>query len=340
MYTASLLRVSKSAQCRALHWFLPAAHSCHMYYFRPVYRCNFSSDDTLPRFKHVRDTLPIAKNVYDENIPSLEASTTISYEERSHSSDDNKIEKAQLKTVTLKSIEDAVLQFVPESINSGNTDDAQLSPGQAFYLENRDKLFDNIRRRYYEETKEVDDVPLTDSEIESLLPLLMEEEEFGSYDPDLVAAPSKHHLWDYTTNDIYVPKKTIHLHKNKMPTLQDIVDILEQERMTNIAVVDMDSCNRRDQSMYCIVATGTTRSHCRRVGRMLYRVIVDLEVPFVSATSYCCSSRSDEWIVARLGPLCVHLMVQQVRDKQSIEQLWDESRAVESSQGSEQLEEH
>lgn len=108
------------------------------------------------------------------------------------------------------------------------TDDECLTPGQAFYLENKDKIFENIRKRYYEETKGAENVELTDSEIESLLPLLMEEEKFGSYDPNPVVPPSKHHLWDYNTNDIYIPKKAIHLHKGQMPTLQEVVDILEQ----------------------------------------------------------------------------------------------------------------
>lgn len=198
-----------------------------LHYVRRIYRRSFSSDDTFDRFKRVRDALPPKDNFYDDLLPSLE-STSISREEKVDDSGCSSSGSSLLKEVPLEDIEDAVLQFVPENIKSGNIDDECLTPGQAFYLENKDKIFENIRKRYYEETKGAENVELTDSEIESLLPLLMEEEKFGSYDPNPVVPPSKHHLWDYNTNDIYIPKKAIHLHKGQMPTLQEVVDILEQ----------------------------------------------------------------------------------------------------------------
>ncbi|GFE53522.1 oligomerization domain, putative [Babesia ovis] len=279
----------------------------------PSYRRHFTTDDTDERFRHVNAALP--RKVCNHDEPLIVASPKSESEEPPSSESSTKLDPDTLRSIPLETIEDALFKFVPEDIKSSSLEDGPLTPGQAFYLENRDILLDRLRRRYFEETTGSSSAP-SDTEIESLLPLLMEEEKFGSYDPNPVVSPGKHHLWDYDTTNVSSTRRTIHLSKGQMPTLQQIVDILEQERIMNVSVVDMDSCNRRDQAMYCIVGTGTTRAHCRRVGRLIYRAIVDLEVPFVSETSYCCHSRSDEWIVARLGPLCVHLMVKEVRQKQ------------------------
>ncbi|ORM39935.1 uncharacterized protein BXIN_1434 [Babesia sp. Xinjiang] len=299
----------------------------------PFSRRHISSDDTDERFRHVSGALPRTDRTYDKPQVVVTAIPPAKPSAEPSSKKNTKLDSAAIKSIPLEIIEDALLKFVPENIKSINIGNEPLTPGQAFYLENRDKLLENLRRRYFEETG----AGPSDGEIESLLPQLMEEEPFGSYDPDPVVSPGKHHLWDYDTTTLSSTSKTIHLRKGEMPTLQQVVDILEQERISNVSVVDMDSCNRRDQAMYCIVGTGATRAHCRRVGRMLYRAIVDLDVPFVSDTAYCCHSRSDEWIVARLGPLCVHLMVNEVRQNQSIEDLWAESRAEDAHRLSEQL---
>ncbi|CDR97400.1 hypothetical protein, conserved [Babesia bigemina] len=299
-------------------------------------RRHFTTDDTTDRFRHVSESLPHRQSAHEG--PEYTGQSTGQWSDESPGApsapsergEKPKLDKAAIKSIPLETIEDAVLKFVPETIRESSLDDDFLTPGQAFYLENRDKLFDQLRRRYFEATSEGGGDQVTDGEIESMLPLLMEEEQFGCYDPEPVVSPGKHHLWDYNTSEVSAPRRNVHLRKGEMPTLQQVVEILEQERMSNVVVVDMDSCNRRDQAMYCIVATGMTKAHCRRVGRLIYRAIVDLEVPFVSRTAYCCHSRNDEWIVARLGPLCVHLLVKEVRERQSIEDLWAESRAADT----------
>ncbi|GBE58588.1 oligomerization domain-containing protein, putative [Babesia ovata] len=264
-------------------------------------RRHVATDDTTDRFRHVSESLPRQQATHDGpefTYQSAEPLSDESAEAPSGSFDGAekpKIDKAAIKSIPLETIEDAVLKFVPETIRESSlgtlprpcnaahlSDDEFLTPGQAFYLENRDKLFEQLRRRYFEATSEGGSDQVTDGEIESLLPLLMEEEQFGSYDPDPVVSPGKHHLWDYNTSEVAATRRNVHLRKGEMPTLQQVVDILEQvstaewypersqERMTNVVVVDMDSCNRRDQAMYCIVATGTTKAHCSvLVGELL-----------------------------------------------------------------------
>ncbi|GIX61107.1 oligomerization domain protein [Babesia caballi] len=208
---------------------------------------HFTTDDTSDRFRHVRDALPRRDPIPED--PVLVAPTELPVErsfEPEAKEPEAKLDRDTLRSIPLETIEDALLKFVPENIRDSSPDDEFLTPGQIFYLENRDKLFDNIRRRYLEETGGKDAAALTDNDIESLLPLLMEDEQYGSYDAEQVVSPGKHHLWDYNTSEV-------------ASTSQQ----RRQERMANVVVVDMDSCNRRDQAMYCIVATGSTRAHCR-----------------------------------------------------------------------------
>eukprot|EP00371_Babesia_bovis_P003411 XP_001612058.1 hypothetical protein [Babesia bovis T2Bo] len=296
------------------HFGLRQLH-CRLY--KLCYR-HSATDDIEGRFRHVNNALSRTDGCYDQNVfhhDSLDPKVDTGGPSADHSGP--ALDSEMIRSIPLERIEDALLQSVPENIRTCSIENESLTPGQLFYLENRDKLLENLRRRYFEESGV--EAP-SDGEIESILPLLMEEEKYGSYDHASVVSPGKHHLWDYDTGAVSSRKS-----------------VTQSERIMHVSVVDMDSCNRRDQGMYCIVGTGATRSHCRRVGRLLYRVIVDLEIPFVSDTSYCCHSRSDEWIVARLGPLCVHLMVKEVREKQSIEDIWEESRVDEGSRVSQSL---
>ncbi|AFZ81683.1 hypothetical protein BEWA_011010 [Theileria equi strain WA] len=283
-------------------------------YLCTLQHCAFSSsNDVISRFKHVKE------DVSDICISSnLDPAPFFPHDVIETTTIENNTEI--LNNYSLENVESAIMQFVPDYIQSYTREhdhfDDFLTPGQTFFAENREKLLETIRGNYYNKKASLDSSgDNVDYRLPSMLNQDIYEEAFGSYTTDTVVKLPKNHLWDYSTTAVHRPKKTIELRKGQMPSIQQVIDILEQERLIDIISVDLNKCRRRDRGLYAIVATGYTRSHCRRVGRMLYRIIVDLEIPFVSKISYCCSSRDDDWIVAHLGPLCIHLMIEEDRNK-------------------------
>uniref|UniRef100_A0A3B0N146 Oligomerisation domain containing protein, putative n=1 Tax=Theileria annulata TaxID=5874 RepID=A0A3B0N146_THEAN len=234
-----------------------------------------------------------------------------------------------LEDYSFENVESALMQFVPEYISSADEDKTTfMTPGQAFFLENKEKLMETVKRRYYEEKNKAKYQEKYDDEHDETFSSLLEydfnEESFGSYGDEFIPPRNKQQLWDYNSTSVCLHKEPIELTKGVMPNINQIVDILQREQIFNVSVMDLDKYERRDQGLYVILGTGTTSAHCRRVGRMLYNIIIDLEIPFVSKVSYCFNSRNDEWIISHLGPLSVHLMIKETRDKYSLDEVWSE----------------
>ncbi|KAK2196326.1 Nucleotidyltransferase superfamily [Babesia duncani] len=213
----------------------------------------------------------------------------------------------------IQNIKEALHKCVP----SNYFDKGTSSPGQEFFMEHKEALLEHARRRFYLKTGShgTDDTVHAD----------LQDEAFGSFGQEFVIVPNKGHLWDYMSDSLARPTQRIELHHGQMPTIEQIVTILEQQRMRDIETIDFNLVNRRDQGLYCILATGTTNAHCRRVGRLLYRTLADLNVPFISKACYCYNRRSCEWIIARLGPLVVHLVTDQVKSRYSLQDFWREA---------------
>ncbi|SIO73669.1 conserved Plasmodium protein, unknown function [Babesia microti strain RI] len=176
-----------------------------------------------------------------------------------------------------------------------------MTPAQKFYAKNKDKLLSNAKKIFLENFGKIDTI------------CNLEEP---------VIRPPKNHVWEYGSVTTSEHREHIVLQKGQIPTINDIIKILEQEHFVDSVAINLDECNRRDIGLYAIISTGKTFSHCRRVGRLLYRIFVDLEIPFVSQVSYARSSRKDQWIIAHLGPLHVYLMTQELREFYKLEELW------------------
>ncbi|CEM35940.1 unnamed protein product [Vitrella brassicaformis CCMP3155] len=191
-----------------------------------------------------------------------------------------------------------------EAVSSGDEEDDYLTPAQRFYRENKERLLERAQQYYSDKHQQV-----------------MDENEWTFY-RDPVVRPPKGHLWDFGDIAKVVPREDIHFEKGRMPTVEQVIKILEQEQVQDIVVIDLEECGRRDLGLYAIVATGQTPRHCRRAARLVSKTIKDLDVPYISAVSYSWGSDTDEWNVAHCGPLKVHILSKEWRQSYNLENLW------------------
>ncbi|PHJ16362.1 oligomerization domain protein [Cystoisospora suis] len=220
-----------------------------------------------------------------------------------------------------------------ESSSPPQPDEENLTPAQRFYRDNRDLLLKRAQAYYYEKQQRLakhqeglaDGESVFDDETEAI------DDEWAFY-REPVVRPPKGHVWgvpwqqqekSFHDGDQETPEpKTIELESGTMPTLEQFVSVLQQEHLEDIRVVDLDACGRRDVARYAIIATGRTPQHCRRVGRLLSRLMAQLAVPYLSRAAYCHSNRGDDWVVARCAYVHVHLMTRAVRSVYRLEDLW------------------
>ncbi|CBZ50037.1 conserved hypothetical protein [Neospora caninum Liverpool] len=222
----------------------------------------------------------------------------------------------------------------PHAVVSQRGDDeqepeAELTPAQRFYRDNRDLLLKRAQAYYHEkqqklarQTDSSEAASIDDDETEAV------DDEWAFF-REPVVRPSKDHLWGVGWQQpAESPEtgqrrdKTIELQSGRMPTVEEFVTILQQEYMEDIRVIDLEACGRRDVARFAIIGTGRTPAHCRRVGRLLSRLMVELQVPFLSRAAYCHSNRDDDWVIARCAHIHLHLMTRAVRSEYRLEDLW------------------
>ncbi|KAF8822698.1 hypothetical protein IE077_003072 [Cardiosporidium cionae] len=180
-----------------------------------------------------------------------------------------------------------------------------LTPAQIFLKENKQRLLLRAQEYYAEKNTQTD------------------EENVWQYYRDPVVRPKKHFLWEFCDeSNEEVPRTTIELEQGKMPSLQQIITMLQQEQAGDISLIDLEECGRRDVGMYGIVATGHTIPHCRRMGRMLWRTIRDLNIPYISKIVSCIGNRNDDWVITHCGPVQIHLFTATTRELYKLEDIW------------------
>lgn len=98
----------------------------------------------------------------------------------------------------------------------------------------------------------------------------------------------------------------------------NIVSSLEQQDIVNIVSIDLDKCSRRDIGEWAIVCTMRTSAHGTRVAGLLRRQIrtVDNVKCFINAVP------DQQWIVVRVGPIVIHFMTKEDRDKYTLETMY------------------
>uniref|UniRef100_A0A0G4I4R9 Ribosomal silencing factor RsfS n=1 Tax=Chromera velia CCMP2878 TaxID=1169474 RepID=A0A0G4I4R9_9ALVE len=185
-------------------------------------------------------------------------------------------------------------------------EDDGLTPAQKFYKENKNVLLQRAMKYYSEKYSERS----------------AEEEvcEEWSRTREPVVRPSRDHLWDFGNVNREVPRETVQLQKGKVPSVDQVLRILEQERAMDVVVVNLEDCGRRDLGRYAVVATGQTPKHCKRLGRMMKRIFTETEIPHLDPRCY--GSDAQEWHIAHCGPLLVHLLTSRARQAYNLEELW------------------
>eukprot|EP00921_Rhytidocystis_pertsovi_P007616 GHVQ01012639.1.p1 GENE.GHVQ01012639.1~~GHVQ01012639.1.p1 ORF type:complete len:561 (+),score=75.36 GHVQ01012639.1:254-1936(+) len=211
----------------------------------------------------------------------------------------------------------------------------RLTPAQRFFKDNKDKLMSRAQQYYREknafirkEAKNGDELSYDDDGDGDADSRRDEEDSFDaqndwtSFYRDPVVRPPKRHLWEIGNLREHVPKKEIELEKGVLPTIQQFIELLEQESVTDVRTVDLEECGRRDVGVYSVIGTGLTPAHCKRVGKLICKLVIQLEIPYVSASSYCWGGKTDEWIIAHCGPVKINIMVPSSRQSYKLEELY------------------
>ena len=196
--------------------------------------------------------------------------------------------------------------FAPGSEEQGRQDELdeeELTPAQLFYKENRDRLLARSQQYFLEKSEA--------------------EESEWTYYHDPVKRPPKGHLWDFTSAERDYEEYSlteIKFPKGKLPTPEQIVQLLEREQCMDIQIIDLEACGRRDVGTYAIIGTGQTPKHCRRLGMCVLRKIEHLQIPGIIASCY--GQGNEHFVTARAGPLVVHIMTDEERGSVELENMY------------------
>lgn len=222
------------------------------------------------------------------------------------------LSEAELRERVQRSIEELVPSDTADAV-----DDAELTPAQVFYMENRERLVSRAQDYYLEkhrelqQSRDVDDV----------------EDEWRYYH-DPVVRPAKGHLWstgmegdgdEHGMENSWL-ETTATWPRGQLPSAELLADLLRAEQARDVCVVDLEECGRRDVGTFAVLATGATAQHCRRLGHVVSKAVQACAVPHVEA--FCWSGRDDEWVVAHCGSIKVHLFTRECREDYKLELLW------------------
>ncbi|CAD2086825.1 ribosomal silencing factor RsfS, putative [Plasmodium vinckei brucechwatti] len=198
----------------------------------------------------------------------------------------------------------------------------EMTPAQRFYEENKDKLMNECMKYYNERNEKINK---NNENIENPNIYYDETYENDYYNSirDPIVRPKDNYLFDYENEDENGEEnEDLELEKGIMPTIEQVVCILKHEKVKNIKVIDLNKCGRRDIGMFLILCTGNTAKHNKKVGKLISKIFIDLEIPYISNIIYCYCNKSDDWIISHCGPLKIHIVTKELRDKYDIENLF------------------
>ncbi|CAA9987097.1 conserved Plasmodium protein, unknown function [Plasmodium knowlesi strain H] len=204
-----------------------------------------------------------------------------------------------------------------------------LTPAQRFYEENKEKLIAESMKQYNERRVKLDGGSNSHVGGHTTQGEELEEDYYHTQVTDPIVRPRENYLFDYEDDEEKANDDedsegddSVELEKGVMPTIEQIVFILKHEKVKNIKVIDLDKCGRRDIGMFLILCTGETPKHNKRVGKLISRIFVDLEIPYISKVAYCYCNKFDDWIIAHCGPLKVHVVTKELRELYDLESLF------------------
>ncbi|CRG99066.1 conserved Plasmodium protein, unknown function [Plasmodium relictum] len=185
-----------------------------------------------------------------------------------------------------------------------------LTPAQRFFEENKEKLIYESLKLYNEKKTKLND---NDNE---------NDHDYYNCTTDPIVRPNENYLFDYENDENDDMNENLELEKGIMPTIEQVVCILKHEKVKNIKVIDLNKCGRRDIGMFLILCTGQTAKHNKKVGKLISKILIDLEIPYISNVVYCYCNKFDDWIISHCGPLKIHIVTKEIRDIYNIENLF------------------
>ena len=212
--------------------------------------------------------------------------------------------------VAIQSLLDAQNIWEPNrDLASVSLNDETLTPAQRFYLENKQLLLK--RAIDYSRQKAENEFDRATQEIE---------DEWAFY-RDPIVRPPRGHLWSVDSEDMNDDQSPVRdFEEGRFPEVDEIVHMLQDEKVNDLKTIDLDLCNRRDIGEWAIIGTVQSAAHGTRVGNLARRAINKLGLEHVRC--FLNSIPGQEWVVVRLGPVIVHLMTPQDRSKYNLEEMY------------------
>jgi len=203
--------------------------------------------------------------------------------------------------VIKEEVTQALMEHAPNYDDEVEED--ELTPAQIFYRENRERLLAQAQEHLLSKRAAMDEYE-------------------WSYHNEPVVRPPKGHLWSMEDDDERPREYALDWPKGQLPTVDMIVELLRHEEARDIVVIDLNEVERRDVGTHAIICTGHTTRHSRRLGNLVSKTIQKLEVPHTA--SYCFGTRNDEWVLAHVGPICVHMFTPYSRTQYQLEMLYND----------------
>lgn len=199
-------------------------------------------------------------------------------------------------------------------------DDLNMTPSQIFFRENKDKLLERARQHFASRhvQKQEKSNLAQEYEIDDLDPSLG-----GDSPSSPVVRPPKDYLWDFGDTAEQIERESVVLEAGRLPTIEELMKILEQEHIADVVIIDLQEAGRRDLGRFALIGSCQNSKHAQRVGRLLAHSVMKLDVPFVQ--SYCTVGSwygGDDHVLAHLGPIKVHLMTLEGRQRYNLEDAW------------------
>lgn len=196
---------------------------------------------------------------------------------------------------------------------TASLDDARLTPAQRFYLENKELLLK--RATEYSVARASSELERATRDIE---------DEWAFY-RDPVVRPPRRFLWPVSETDESSESSSgseqFEFTKEEFPRIEEFVELLSREKVEDVLSVDLNLCGRRDIGEWAVIGTVKSCLHAERVGNLVRRAINRLGLGNIK-TFINSVVQGQEWIVVRAGPVVVHLMTREDRDKYALEELY------------------
>ena len=114
--------------------------------------------------------------------------------------------------------------------------------------------------------------------------------------------------------------------KNEMTKLQKVIETLTDKKGINIVVFDVD--RQSGYTDYMVFVTGTSIQHNTTMSDSLVRELktAGFSKALVEGTN------SSKWILIDAGDIVVNVMLDEIRDYYSLEDIWSHSKKVDIAQ--------